>query len=351
MNKKFIWTAIIVGLNCFNIFGQSPRKSPTPKPTPQTQTVIISDGVDNLPRTASPSAILTPPSLDTILTEAQKQVENYERTFKDLLATETKTFVKYDKNGDSKDQTTVESEFLVYQSPKAENVTTELRNVVAVDGKLVPDSSARSEKFLAELQKTTTLESELQKIEKEGARYDKTLEVYGLTLFEAGVLDEKLRPYFDFKIAGSENYDGNDVYIISYQQTKKSPFVTLNGATPESTDNGFDFQLDVPGDLKKSDPLLRGKLWIDKQTYQIRREQRELTVQDVEPLVLLVNDFNFQASDYGILVPKHIIVTTNLLKKDKDTDRYRTIKDTSVSFDYSKFKKTNTDVKILDDTN
>ncbi|MGI8554891.1 MAG: hypothetical protein ACR2LT_00825 [Pyrinomonadaceae bacterium] len=353
MNKKIVWTAIIVGLNCFNIFGQSARKLPTPQPQPEVKTVDSPLPQKKMPPlNASSSRTATPVALDTILNEAQKQVENYEQTFKDLLATETKTFIRYDKNGNSKDPTIVESDFLVYQSPKDANVTTELRNVVKVDGKLVPDSQSRSEKFLAELQKASTLESELEKIEKEGARYDKTLEVYGLTLFEGGVLDEKLRPFFDFKLLGSENYQGNDLYVISYQQTKASPFVTLNGGTEESRDYGFDFKLEVPGALKNSDAFLRGKLWIDKQTYQIRRENRELTVQaDGQPLVILANDFNYQPSDYGILVPKQISVTTNLLKKDKETDRYQAVKDTTVTFDYSKFRKTNTDVKVLDDPN
>jgi hypothetical protein len=347
MNRKFILSVIAGGLFSATLLGQ------TPTPTPQVQTTINSGGGSELPKGRDFKSISkpAPQDLQTILTEAEKQIQNYGLTFKDLLATETKTFARYDKEGNAKDQTTVESDFLVYQSPRNENVASELRNVVKVNGKPVPDSQSRSEKFLGELQKASTLESELEKIQKEGARYDKTLEVYGLTLYEGGVLDAELRPFFDFQMAGSETYDGSEVYVINYQQTRKSPFVTLNGSTPESKSNGFDFQLDVPGSLKKSDPLLRGKLWIDKQTYQIRREQRELTVQTDEPLVLLANDFVYQSSEYGILVPKQIVVTTNLLKRDKDTDRYQAVKDSSLSFEYSKFRKTETDVKILDDTN
>lgn len=351
MSKKFILSAVVIGAVSAFSFGQTPRKSPTPQSSPKLPVVTGNEGRKYEVQKTDSLTLAAPASLETILIEAEKQIENYGLTFKDLLATETKTFARYDREGNAKDQTTVESDFLVYQSPKNEKVSSELRNVVRVDGKAVPDSQARSEKFLGELQKASTLESELEKIQKEGARYDKTLEVYGLTLFEAGVLDSALRPYFDFQMTGSENYDGREVYVVSYQQTRKSPFVTLNGSTPESQNNGFDFKLDVPGNLKKSDAFLRGKLWIDKETYQIRREQRELTVQADEPLVLLANDFVYQSSEYGILVPKQIVVTTNALKKIKDTDRYEAVKETSLSFDYSKFRKTETDVKILDDTN
>ena len=346
MNGKFICAALMTGLLGLNVFAQSARKSPTPQPSP-VLTIITDDGQKNIPALPAPNSSLTL-SLDTILNEAQKQVENYKQTFKDLLATETKTFVRYEKDGDAKNPTVIESDFLVYQSPKEPDVTSELRNVVKVDGKPVPDSQSRSERFQAELQKATTVEGELEKIQKEGARYDKTLEVSGSTLFEGGVLNEKLRPYFDFKLLNSENYDGSDVYVISYQQTKESPFVTLNGTSQESAEDGFDFKLEVPGALKNANAFLRGKLWIDKQNYQIHRELRELTVQANAPLVLLTNDFRYQNSDYGILVPKQISVTINLLKKDKDTDRYQIVKDTNLTFDYSKFRKTNTDVKVLD---
>lgn len=348
MNKKFIYGAIIFCASGFYAVGQTP----TPQPSPQAQTVVISDGVKDLPKGTSFSSVLkTPPTVETILTEAEKQTANYRETFRDLLATETKTFEKFDKEGSPKDQTVVESDFLVYQSPMDTATTLELRNVVKVGGKPVPDSQSRSQRFLAELQKTSSPESELEKIQKEGARYDKTLETYGLTLFEGRILSEKLRPYFDFKLVGEENLQGEDVYVVSYQQTRKSPFITLNGGSDDSREFGLDFKLDVPGALKKSDAFVRGKLWIDKQTYQIRRELRELTVQGDEPLVLLAMDFIYQPSDYGILVPKQISLQSNVLKKDKETSRYNAVKDTNLNFDYSKFRKTSTDVKVLDDNN
>lgn len=342
MYKFLIGTFILIGITCSVIFGQAARNPPKPAPTPAGIKTVMPQGETPPASSLNPTA-----ELETILNEAEKQIINYRDTFKDLLATETKTFEEFDKSGDSKKQTVVESDFLVYQSAQNANVTSELRNVVKVDGKPVPDAQARSARLSAELQKTTSVESELEKIQKEGVRYDKTLEISGSTLFEGGVLLGEVRPYFDFKMLGTENYQGNEVYLISYQQTKKSPFVIINGDDKEAS-IGFSFRLDLPGALKNSDAFLRGKLWIDAKTYQIRREERELTVQADTPLVVVKTDFIYQPSDYGILVPKQITLVENLIKKNKDTDQYEAVKDIKVDFEYSKFRKTNTDVKILD---
>jgi hypothetical protein len=338
MTRNFIYAAILTVLIAFSAFGQKPTPSPTP---PKTETILITDGVSGLPRQQNVLPV------GMILTGADKQRQNYREEFKNLLAEEKKTFETYDKNGALKKQTIVESTLLVYQSPKDKTISSELRNVLRVDGKTLPDSQQRSEELFAELGKTSTIERELEKIQSEGSRYDKTLEITGLTVSEAVVLSDNLRPYFDFKLAGNENYQGNDVYVVSYQQTKKSPNILVNGDSKSLNGPGFNFKLSVPGSLKKEDAFLRGKLWIDAKTLQIWREERELTVGTSNPVVLLATTLEYQPSDYGILVPKQISVLSNDIKKD--SNQYMAVKDTRVNFDYSKFRKTETDVKILDD--
>jgi hypothetical protein len=232
-----------------------------------------------------------------------------------------------------------------------------LRNVVRVDGKEVPNSQKRSDLFFAELEKTSTVESELEKIQKESSRYDKTLEITRLTLDEGVALSENLRPFFDFKLAGTENYQGAEVYVINYQQTKKSPYITLNeNAAPDDKTSGadgggggqrLDFSFELPGALKGAPGMLRGKMWIDAKTFQIWREERELTVQAGEPLVVLKTTFDYQSSEYGILVPKQILLTSNTIRKA--SNQFVAVKDMNVIFDYSRFRKTNVDIKILDD--
>ncbi len=289
-------------------------------------------------------------SLLTILTESQKKIGFYRETFKNLLADELKTFEEFGKNGDSDKKTTIKSSFLVYQSGKSSNATAELRNVLEVNGKLIPDSQKRGEEFLAELDKQTTLESELKKLESDGLRYDTTWRVSGLTLNQGVALAPNLIRFFDFKLDGKENLQGNEVYVISYRQTKKSPNILVNEKDKKTTDElTVSFNFDIPGKLKKTDFLLSGKLWIDEKTFQIRREERNLTAQTSEPIVLVSNLFEYQPSDYGIFVPKNISLTIFKAKKEKGNDKYSAFKHTKISFEYSRFRQTNVDVKILDD--
>ena len=330
MSRKIIYTTILTAVAAICTTAQTPVPSPVASPSP-----VIESG---------------PVGLKTVLNEAVKQISNYQTTFKDLLATETKTFETYNKRGELKDSTTVESIFLVYQSAQDKNVTSELRSVLKVDEKPVPDSQERSDRLLAELQKATSAGSELDKIEKEGLRYDPSLRVIGFTLYEGIALAENLRPFFEFTLAGTENYEGSEAYVVNYQQTKKSPYITVNEKPVESKGGNADFDADIPGELKNNDKFMRGKLWIDKNTFQIRREERELTVKtNAETLVALRTVFEYAPSDFGILVPKKISLLENSIKKaSKKSDNFAAVKNTAVSFDYSKFRKTNVEVQIED---
>jgi hypothetical protein len=289
------------------------------------------------------------PPLNVILDSAGLKSENYRETFRNLLADEVKTFEEFDKRGEPDKKTTVKSSFLVYQSGKNAKATAELRNVLEVNGKPIPDSQKRGEEFLAELDKQSTLESELKKLQGESSKYDKTWEVYGLTLNQAVVLAQNLRPAFDFQLAGTENFAGTEVYVISYLQKTKSPYITVNESGKfRPTETAVNFNLDIPGELKKSNLFLRGKLWIDAKTFQIWREERDLIARTEDPVMLLSSIFEYQTSEFGILVPKMISLTIYNAKKEKG-DRFNSLKDTNISFEYSKFRQTNVEVKILDD--
>lgn len=287
--------------------------------------------------------------LETVLNEAQKQSENYREAFKNLLADELKTFEDFDKRGESDGKTVVKSSFLVYQSGKDAKATAELRNVLEVNGKPIPDSQKRGEEFLAELDKQTTLESQLKKLEKEGSKYDKSWQVYGLTLNQAVALAPNLRSVFDFQLIGTETFQGAEVFVVSYQQKTKSPNIAINEKDKSKPGElAVNFNLDIPGDLKKQDVFLRGKLWIDAKTFQIRREERELTARTNDPVMIFSSIFEYQPSDFGILVPKTISMTVFNAKKEKG-DKYSSFKDTAINFEYSKFRQTNVEVKILDE--
>lgn len=325
--KKILLTGSFIAITAIGASAQTAQ--PTPPPTAQM------------------TQASAPANLETILIEAAKQATNYQQEFRNLIATEVKSTEVYDDDGSIDEKRIVESNFLVYKSPKNEKISSEVRNVTKVDEKLIPDSQAKSDQFFAELEKEKTPESELKKIEKESTKYDRGIEINGLTLNEGLVLSDNIRPYFDFKMEGTENVNGRETYVISYLQTKKSPYVKLNSKEANTGQPTLSYDLPLSGDLKKADAFLRGKFLIDAQTYQILREDRDLLVRTNDPVVLMQSSFEYQPSEYEIMVPKRITVLTNNFKK-KD-GKYNTFKDTQVTFDYSKFRKSNVEVIILDD--
>lgn len=288
-------------------------------------------------------------NLDDIIKKAEQQTEIYVEEFKDLLAAETKVFEQFDKNGAVKKQQTIESNFIVYQSLRDKDVISEFRNIVKVDGKSVADKDRTPTEFFSQLPKTGSVEKELEKVQKESLRYDKNLEIQGLTLLQAPVLSDNLRSYFDFQLLGMETIQGNEAFVISYRQTKKSPYISVNEKDTKSSELSLNFNLDVPDSIKKSGVFLHGKLWIDAKTFKLWREERELTAQTGNPLVLLRTDLEYQPSDYGILVPKQISLVQYNVKKGSKKNPPITTKNTKVNFEYSKFTRTNVEVKILDD--
>jgi len=330
----FIAIAIVAGIS--GAFGQTSRPTPKPRvsPTPQIS--------------ATPLPTPTPVTLDIVLASAGNQTVSYREEFKNLLGEETKTFESFDKNGKSKKQIVVESNFIVYQSPKDETQVGEYRNVVKVDGKTVGDNEKRATNLFENLAKSASAQTELEDIQKESSRYDKTLDINGFTLFQVPVLAEHIRPFFDFRLDGQEMVDGNDVYVVSYQQKSKSPFVIFNDDQPKPAKLYVSYDVGVPKFIQEPNALLRGKIWIDKQTFQIRRERRELTIQPSEqttPLLVNETELEYQPSEVGILTPKRIVFTDyNVKSKDKGKT-ISAVLDTKATFVYTKFTKSEVDVK------
>lgn len=285
--------------------------------------------------------------LNEILQKTQQQTTNYQETFRNLIAVETKTFEEFN-NGKLKNLTKIEADFFVYQSSKNPKISFELRNVLRVNNKSVPNSRNNSEQFFAELGKTSTLKSELEKIQKTSSKHDKTFDISGLTLYEGIILSSNLQPYFDYRLIGNELLNERNVYLLSYQQNKPSPYISINGKGVDLNNPSLEFSLDTPSDLKKNNIFVRGKFWIDAETFQIWREERELIIDATEPLIVMQSSFEYQPSKYEILVPKQINLIINEIKK-KD-GKYFAEKDSKIVFDYSEFKRTESDVKILDDT-
>ena len=321
MTRKFLHITILTALTAAYNFAQTPLPQPTPQMSP------------------------TPVSLETILTEAEKQIIAYRENFTNLLAEETKTFELYDKKGKLNDTRTVEANFLVYQSAKNPNFIAEYRNVTKVDGKTVGDNEKRAEDFFEKVLKSTTADKELEKVREENSRYDKDLLINGITLNQASVLAAHFRPSFDFRIAGREQSEGRELFLIAYQQKSKSPYIFVN-EDAKSDKLFLDFDVEAPGSVKELNALLRGQLWIDAETFEVWRERRELTVQPsgtANPFVVIETDFKYQKSENIGITPKKIVLNNyNLKRKDGEL---RILKDTRATFEYTKFTKSDVEVK------
>lgn len=342
MNGKLIFIAILTIFISTFAFAQRTvtKKTPTPNATPTATPVKV--------ETPAPTPSPTPVTLDIILTEAEKQTQNYRQAFNSLLAEETKTFEEYGKDGDVKKRRTVESNFLVYQSTKNENWTVEYRNVVKVDGKSVGDSNKRAEDFFTDVLKSTSAESELEKILVESTRYDKTLNISGFTLNQSPVLAAHIRPALDFRLSGQETVNGRKVYAITYLQKTKSPYLLFN-ERPANTDKLYiNYEVELPKQIKEPNPILRGKLWIDAETFEILREEREQTIQidGSNPTVVFRTEFEYQKNEPGFVTPKKIVLTYyDVRRKD---EQFIVVKDTVATFEYTKFTKSDVEVKSGD---
>ena len=289
-----------------------------------------------------------PVDLETILKNADAQTRVYREEFKNLLSEEVKIFEIFDSDGEIKKRSVVESNFIIYQSSKNEKISTEYRNVFKVDGKPVGDNEKRTVELFKNIAKAGSVTDELERIQKENSRYDKTLRVNGLTLLQSPILADYSRPFFNFKLAGRENLGGAENFVVEYLQTKPSPYVLINEESSDPSKITIGFALDLPKSLNKFNLFLRGKLWIDAQTFQIRREERELLAQvdsSSAPLVLLRSEFEYQPSDFGILVPKKFSFTYYEVKSKDKGREISTVLDTKATFEYAKFSKSDVEVK------
>lgn len=273
-------------------------------------------------------------SILQIIEKADEQRGIYQETFKNLFAKEIKTSQSFNKNGNLTEQRKIESNFLVYQSQKDESAVSEYRSIFKVNNVANTDSDKNAEIFFNNLLKLNSADEELRRIQFENTKFDQDLAVSGLTLLQAPVLAAHLRPYFDFKILGKENGQ----YIIAFQQIKPSPFVLINNNYSSETKLTMDFGINLPNSIGQPNPAVRGKLWIDEKTFQLWREERELTIQPnkvTNPLVVFKVNFEFEKTKLKILVPKRInLISYLIMKKRKGIISQ---KNAQIDFEYTDF--------------
>lgn len=265
--------------------------------------------------------------LNELIRRAAIKMKEYEAGFKDLTAEEEQSSEEYDDKGKIEKQRRISSDLFIYQSQLDPTTMVEYRDVKSVDGAPVKKREARLVNLLAKSAKSDSLKKEMDRIQRESQRYDLRNSFYGMTLNQGLPLGEKARPAFQFTLAGREQVNGHDAIVVDYQQVSPIPDFTsdLRG---------------LPAPLKGAEVVFRGRLWLDAETAQIRREVRDLTLRLpslTHLLVLYSFDLAYADSRFGFLTPKRIAITLNTrggLGADK---KPFTMLGGKITFDYGAF--------------
>jgi hypothetical protein len=236
-----------------------------------------------------------PVDFDALVTRVANAEKEYEKVFRNLVAEETKDEQLFDQSGAIKKQRKIVSDLLVYQSSHDITETTEYLDVREVDGKAVGKRSKRVLDLLSKASKASSMQSELQAINRESSRYDLAYTLRGLTIGQPGMWFEK-REAFHLEWAGGEQIDGHDVVVIDYR---------------DNMPNRGDFTKQWLEGNGVASSVMRGRMWIDTATAQLRRDRWELTgihPAFQEPVTLIRRESVYIESRFGILVPQRVVI-------------------------------------------
>lgn len=274
-----------------------------------------------------------PPSSDAaapaeLISRAAARRREYMERFKDLTAEETQRVEEFGDEG-LKRRREVVSDLIVYQSQLDASSMFEYRNVRVVDGKEVAKRDRRVEQLFGRLAKSDSMKKELERISRESKRYDLNYSVYGLTLDQGWPLGERLSPSFRFTVTGGERIDGHDVIVVRYEQVSQNPDLNTKITS-------------LPKRLKDAEPVYRGRLWLDRDTARLRREERELTIRHASlaaPLTLMKFEFSYADSRFEILTPTRIIFSTYNRGRDLPGGGAELSLGGRVIFEYREFRR------------
>ncbi|MCA1557361.1 MAG: hypothetical protein LC731_02345 [Acidobacteria bacterium] len=244
---------------------------------------------------SSSAASLTPLQLERLLVDAFLRTTEYSASFRDLTAEEKQSVELYDAAGKLIRRREIVSDFVVYQSRFDKGVAAEYRNVREVDKVPVPGREERVMKLFRKLANSSSVNQELELISDEASRYDLNYSIQGYTLKQGLPLQKEVRSSFSLELAGVEEIEGHETFIIKYTQRAQSPELKV--------------ELRIKSLPKESQSFYRGRLWLDARTGRIWRDERELVLAILkikEPLVLIRQEFHYTQSRFDILVPKRI---------------------------------------------
>ena len=111
------------------------------------------------------------PDLTAFLDKADRATVEYQRTFRNLVSEELKTYDYFRPDGSVEDSRKIKSIFIIYDSPK-NRLVAEFRNVVEFNGKNFARSDSGVAKFFDKLSQADSSDEEYQRIKKEGNQFD-----------------------------------------------------------------------------------------------------------------------------------------------------------------------------------
>lgn len=263
-----------------------------------------------------------------LIGSAGLRTREYMERFKDLIAEETQRVEEYGAEG-VKRRREVVSDLIIYQSQLDGSSMFEYRNVRTVDGKPVAGRDRRVEQLFGRLAKADSRKKELERIQRESKRYDLNYSVYGLTLNQGWPLGERLRQSFRFTVAGDERLDGHDVIVLRYEQVSRTPELDFKFSS-------------LPERLKGAESFHRGRLWLDRDTARLRREERELMIRHPSlpaPLTMIKYEFSYGDSRFDILTPTRIIISTYNRGRDLPGGGAELSLGGKVVFEYREFRR------------
>ena len=300
--------------------------------------------------------LLSKNDLEQLLDKAEEQSQNYEKVFRNLSAEETKTKFYYKKDETLNDKRVIKSNFIVYQTPDGKRVR-EFRNVLEYNGKNVQRSDEKIGKFFEKLLSTKNTQKEYNRIKKEGTRFDGRTTEWGLTLGQRRPFRSYLREHFKFTVIKEETFVNSKVWKVRYEQTKPIPQISLNPTKAEEKirqqqkNRGVRFRTNYSGALRPTNVLMKGTIWLDQETARIWKNEFELLSNPTaisKPITTVKVFFEYQNSDFGILIPKKFKFTFFTVKGKNDKTLQVRLNSESI-YEYTKFKEFETDVKESDD--
>ncbi len=285
-------------------------------------------------------------NLHKLIKQSEGARINYSKVFKDLSSEELKTKIFYRSNGSIRDQRIIKSLFIVYESPFTRKIN-EFRNVLELNGKNVARNDDQLTKFFEKIEKTNSDKKLEENLLKESMRFDGDKYSWGITLSQISPFYEFMQDSFKYRIIGEEEVNNRKVVIIEYNQIKYSQYIQVNPTSEEQKqDDYFTSWTKIPNDFSPTNPRMSGRVWLDVETGQIRKNEFQIRINPKKvgkDFVVIEDVYEYQDSDFGILVPKEFTTTTFEIKGNNEAN-FTVIKSLESKFEYSNFTKITSEI-------